>query len=280
MPEGDAVWRAARQLQDALAGRVLTDSDFRVPAYATLDLTGHTVDEVVSRGKHLLVRIGDTSVHSHLRMEGAWHVYRPGERWRRPAHQARIVLDNDVRQAVGFSLGALDVVQRGHEDDLVGHLGPDLLGSDWNAELAVERLASDPTRPLGLALLDQRNLAGIGNIYRSEVCYVRGLDPRRPVADVCDLGRLVEVARRMLYANRDHAAIVTTGNTRRGEQTWVYGRAGEPCRRCATTVERHHLGDGVDDLERSVYLCPVCQPPTPTRRDPSRARSSGARRAR
>jgi len=280
MPEGDAVWRTARQLHHALAGRVLTGSDFRVPTYATLDLTGYAVDEVVSRGKHILARIGDTTVHSHLKMEGVWHVYRPGERWRRPAHQARIVLSNNERQAVGFSLGALDVVPRAHEDDLVGHLGPDLLGSDWDADRAVSRLTSDPDRPVGLALLDQRNLAGIGNIYRSEVCFVRGVDPRVPVGDVRDLGRLVEVARRMLYANREHAAIVTTGNRRRGEQTWVYGRAGEPCRRCATTIERHHLGDGIDEPERSVYLCPVCQPPAPTRRDPSRARSSGARRAR
>lgn len=262
MPEGDAVWRTARQLHDALAGWVLTGSDFRVPTYATLDLSGLSVDEVVSRGKHLLVRIGATTVHSHLKMEGVWQVYRPGERWRRPAHQARIVLSTDTRQAVGFSLGALDVVPRDRESDLVGHLGPDLLGSDWNAERAVSALGSDPERPLGLALLDQRNLAGIGNIYRSEVCFVRGLDPRRPVAGVRDLGRLVEVARRMLYANREHAAIVTTGNLRRGEQTWVYGRAGEPCRRCGTTIERHYLGDGDSDLERSIYLCPTCQPPS------------------
>ena len=260
MPEGDAVWRTSRQLHEALAGRVLVGSDFRVPAYATLDLSASIVDEVASRGKHLLIRIGATTVHSHLKMEGAWHVYRPGGRWRRPAHQARVVLSNDVWQAVGFSLGALDVVPRDREDDLVGHLGPDLLGRDWDAERAVSALANDPERPLGLALLDQRNLAGIGNIYRSEVCFVRGVDPRGPVAGVRDLGRLVEVAQRMLYANREQAAIVTTGNRRRGEQTWVYGRAGQPCRRCATTVERHYLGDGVEDLERSVYLCPACQP--------------------
>lgn len=261
MPEGDAVWRTARRLHAALAGRELTGSDFRVPAYATLDLSGARVEEVVSRGKHLLARVGDLTVHSHLRMEGTWQVYRPGQRWRRPAHQARIVLTNDVRQAVGFSLGALDVVPRAREVELVGHLGPDLLGPDWDAERAVANLRSDPARPVGYALLDQRNLAGIGNVYRSEVCFVRGLDPRTPVADVPDLDRVVDLARRMLYANREGADITTTGNRRRGEQTWVYGRAGEACRRCGTRVERHYLGDGVDEPERSIYLCPVCQPP-------------------
>lgn len=259
MPEGDAVWRTARHLHRALAGTELTGSDFRVPAYATLDLRGHVVDEVVSRGKHLLMRIGPTTVHSHLRMEGTWQVYRPGERWRRPGHQARVVLSNASRQAVGFSLGALDVVPRTDEQDLVGHLGPDLLGSDWDAARAVTNLRSDQERPLGLALLDQRNLAGIGNIYRSELCFVRGLDPRERVATVADLGAVVATAHRMLLANREQAAIVTTGNRRRGEQTWVYGRAGEQCRRCGTPVERHYLGEGPDS-ERSVYLCPHCQP--------------------
>ena len=105
MPEGDTVWRTARRLHDALAGRALTRSDFRVPQWATLDLSGVTVDEAVSRGKHLFVRAGDVSLHTHLKMEGAWHVYPPGGRWRRPAHTARVVLENADHQAVGFSLG-------------------------------------------------------------------------------------------------------------------------------------------------------------------------------
>lgn len=259
MPEGDAVWRTARQLHEALAGRELTASDFRVPRYATLDLSGRVVDEVVSRGKHLLMRVGPHTVHSHLKMEGAWQVYLPGERWRRPGHQARIVLSNERRQAVGFSLGAVDVVDRAQEAELVGYLGPDLLGADWDAERAITNLTSDSERPIGLALLDQRNLAGIGNIYRSEVCFVRGVDPRTTVSSVRDLERLIDTARRMLYANREHDAIVTTGNRRRGEQTWVYGRAGEPCRRCDTRVVRAYLGDGPGQ-ERSIYLCPSCQP--------------------
>lgn len=259
VPEGDAVWRAATRLRDALAGTVLTRCDLRTPAYATVDLSGETVREVVSRGKHLLIRIGSTTLHSHLAMDGAWDIYRHGQRWRRPQHQARAILTTANWQAVGFSLGVLDVVPTAHEDSFVGHLGPDLLGEDWDPGRAVANLMTDPQRPVGLALLDQRNLAGIGNIYRSELCFVRGMDPRRPVESVDDLERLVRTASKMLRANLRHAAIVTTGNTRRGEQTWVYGRASEPCRRCGTTVVRAHLGDDAG-TERSIYLCPSCQP--------------------
>lgn len=259
MPEGDAVWRTAARLHDALAGAVLTHCDLRTPALATVDLSGEMVDGVVSRGKHLLMRIGDTTLHSHLKMEGGWHVHRPGSRWRRPSHQARAVLGNADWQAVGFSLGALDVVATEHEDSLVGHLGPDLLGPDWDPHRAVANLLADPTRPVGLGLIDQRNLAGIGNIYRSELCFVRGVDPRRNVELAGDLDQLVRTAAKMLRANLRQAAIVTTGNTRRGEQTWVYGRVGEPCRRCGTTVVRAHLGE-VAGENRSIYLCPSCQP--------------------
>ncbi|UYM04535.1 DNA-formamidopyrimidine glycosylase family protein [Solicola gregarius] len=258
MPEGDAVWRTAKRLNDAFADTALTECDLRVPRYATLDLSGETVSEVVSRGKHLLMRIGINTLHSHLKMEGAWQIYARGSRWRRPWHQARAVLSNERWQAVGFSLGALDVVPIEQERSLVGHLGPDLLGADWDPDRAVTNLRADPGRAIGLALLDQTNLAGIGNIYRSEVCFVRGVDPRRATGAVADLGRLVEVASTMLRANLDHAAIVTTGNLRRGQQTWAYGRAGEPCRRCRTTIVRDYLGDG-PDTERSIYVCPSCQ---------------------
>jgi endonuclease-8 len=129
------VWRSARHLHEALAGRALIRSDFRVPQFAAVDLTGHVVDEVVSRGKHILIRVGDTSIHSHLKMEGSWRLYRPGTPWRRPAFQARAVLENDEWQAVGFELGVLEVLPRERESDAVGHLGPDLLGA-WDARTA------------------------------------------------------------------------------------------------------------------------------------------------
>ncbi|HEY8282234.1 MAG TPA: DNA-formamidopyrimidine glycosylase family protein, partial [Leifsonia sp.] len=184
MPEGDTVWRTARRLDAALAGRVLTATDFRVPAYATVDLSGRRVDEVVSRGKHLLARIGDQTVHSHLKMEGSWELYEPGARWRHPAHQARAVLNTEEVSAVGFLLGILEVIPRDREEDTVGYLGPDLLSSGWDADEAVRRLAAHPEQPIAVALLDQRNLAGLGNEYVNELCFLRGVLPTRPAGEV------------------------------------------------------------------------------------------------
>jgi endonuclease-8 len=257
MPEGDTVYQTAARLRRALEGRVLKQSDFRVPAYATVDLSGRRVDEVVSRGKHLLIRVGDRSIHSHLKMEGSWEVYPPGGRWRHPAFQARAVLRTADAQAVGFLLGVLEVVPRSQEDAVVGHLGPDLLGPDWDAGEAVRRIQAHPETPIAVALLDQRNLAGVGNVYANEICFVRGALPTRPVGEV-DVPAAVELARRMLVANRDRAVRVTTGDTRRGQNTWVYGREGRPCRRCGTLIRRSELGR-TELEERVTYFCPVCQ---------------------
>ncbi len=258
MPEGDTVWRTASRLHSALSGRVLTRSDFRVPQWAELDLTGQRVVETVSRGKHLLTRLPDVTVHTHLKMEGSWHLYRLTSPWRSPAFQARLVLANETWQAVGFRLGAVDVVERSAEHTLVGHLGPDLLGPDWSLERAVERLTREPDRPVGEALLDQRNLAGIGNMYKAEVCFLLGLHPSTPVASVDVLPQLVDKARRLLVANKDRAAQTTTGNLRPGQQLWVYARRGQPCRRCGTKIRAEE--SGTDGLERASYWCPSCQP--------------------
>lgn len=259
MPEGDTVFRAAGRLHAALAGETLTATDFRVPRYATADFTGFTVDEVVPRGKHILIRLADHTIHSHLKMEGEWHIYDRGARWRKPGFQARVVLDTEQVQAVGFELGILEVLPRDREDDAVGHLGPDLLGPDWNPVRAAENLARDPQRPIGTALLDQRIMAGIGNVYRSELCFVRGVDPRVPVAAAGDPRAWVDLAYRMLTANRDRSVRVTTGDLRRGRNLWVYGRRGSPCRRCGTPIRSGDLGTATDP-ERVVYRCPRCQP--------------------
>ncbi|PCN47359.1 DNA glycosylase [Curtobacterium sp. 'Ferrero'] len=258
MPEGDTVYRAAHRLHAALAGKELTRSDFRVPAFATLDLVGRTVDEVVPRGKHLLHRIGDLTVHSHLKMEGRWDVYAPGERWRRPAHQARVVLDAADVSTVGFTLGILEVVPREEEPEVVGYLGPDLLGADWDADQALANLLRDPERPVGLALLDQRVLAGLGNVYRAELCFLRGALPTRPVGQVADPARMITMASRLITANRDRNARVTTGVDRPGRRLWVYGRAGKPCLRCGTPIRRGELGESELTL-RDTYWCPRCQ---------------------
>jgi endonuclease VIII len=258
VPEGDTVHRAAARLHSALAGKVLTRSDFRVPRFATSDLTGRTVDEVVARGKHILHRVGDVTIHSHLKMEGRWDVYEPGARWRRPAHQARAVLDATDVSTVGFTLGVLELVPRDEESEVVGHLGPDLLGRDWSAEVALANLTAAPDRPIGLALLDQRNLAGLGNVYRAELCFLRGVLPTRPVSEVHDLPRMVDLAERLIVANRDRNARVTTGVDRNGQRLWVYGRRGRPCLRCGTPIRQGELGD-TELTERVTYWCPRCQ---------------------
>jgi len=254
MPEGDTVWRVARSLDRALSRQALARTDFRVPQLATVDLSGREVVSTTARGKHLLTRIGsDHTLHTHLKMEGAWHLYRPGAPWKRPAHEARVVLEVADRVAVGFALGVVELLARAEEEAAVGHLGPDLLGADWDANLAVGRLLADPERPIGEALLDQRNLAGIGNIYRNELCFLAGVPPTAPVAAVPDLPRLVRRAKALLDANKERVEQTTTGDLRPGRRTYVYRQ--RVCRRCGTTVEV-----GADDRARATYRCPRCQP--------------------
>jgi len=259
VPEGDTVWLSAHNLNAALAGEVLTGFDLRVPKYATADLSGERVDEVVSRGKHLLMRIGDHTLHSHLKMEGSWHLYRPETPWRRPAFEARAVLATEPWQAVGFALGTTELVARDEEDSVVGHLGPDLLGADWDAAEAERRLLTEPQVPIFVAVQQQRNLAGIGNEYANELCFLRGLAPTRPVGEVEDLAGTVALAHRMLRANRQRSIRSTTGDLRPGRTSWVYGRGALPCRRCGTPILRGRLGP-TPLIQRDVYWCPRCQP--------------------
>ncbi|MEI7032958.1 Fpg/Nei family DNA glycosylase [Streptomyces pratensis] len=214
MPEGDTVLQTAARLHAALAGRVLTRTDLRVPRYATADLTGRSVLDVTARGKHLLARIeGGLTLHSHLRMDGAWRVYSPQERWRGgPGHQIRAILANADKTAVGYRLPVLELLRTSEESRAVGHLGPDLLGPDWDPGIALTRLHADPDRPLGEALLDQRNLAGIGNVYKCELCFLARVTPWLPVGALPEdvLPRLVTLAERLLHANRDRPTRTTT----------------------------------------------------------------------
>lgn len=263
MPEGDTVHRAASALDRALTGHRLTVSDFRVPAFATVDLTGGTVVRTLARGKHLLTRIDHDrawTLHTHLKMEGSWHIYAAGDKWRRPSPQVRVVLGIEGRSAVGFSLGIVEVVPRQEEASLTAHLGPDLLGPDWDLDKALARLRSEPERPVGQALLDQRNLAGIGNMYMAELCFTSGVHPVTAVSRVADLPRLVRRARLMLEANKERAIQSTTGDLRPGERLWVYRRDKSPCRRCGTPILVDMLGE--PGLERAAYWCPSCQPVT------------------
>jgi endonuclease-8 len=262
MPEGDTVWLTAKRLHQALAGRALTVFDLRVPQLATVDLRGATVTEVVPRGKHLLTRLDDGhTLHSHLKMDGSWYLSAAGTRPRRfPEHFIRAQLGNAEWLASGYRVHDLRIVATAAEAELVGHLGPDLLGPDWDVEVAVERLLAAPTVPVGEALLDQRNLSGIGNLYKSEVLFVERVDPWTPVGDVADLARLVGTAQRLMWANRDHPEQSTTGLLARGQQHWVYERAGQACLRCRTTIRRAEQGR--PPWQRSTYWCPTCQAAT------------------
>ncbi|KNE79975.1 MULTISPECIES: Fpg/Nei family DNA glycosylase [Streptomyces] len=260
MPEGDTVWRTARRLHEALAGDRLVRCDLRVPKLATADLSGRRVLEVVPRGKHLLSRFeGGLTLHSHLRMDGAWRVFAAGERPRGgPDHEIRAILGTAARTAVGYRLPVLDLLRTGDEDTVVGHLGPDPLGPGWDPEEARRRLLADPARPLGEALLDQRNLAGLGNVYKSELCFMLRLSPWLPVGEVPSPARPIALAAKLLDLNKARASRVTTADPRRDRRLWVYGRAGRPCLRCGTPVRT--AGQGEPGRERDTYWCPRCQP--------------------
>ncbi|HEX3929095.1 MAG TPA: DNA-formamidopyrimidine glycosylase family protein [Nocardioides sp.] len=262
MPEGDTVWRAARLLDRALSGRTLTLTDVRVPAYAAWDLSGGVVAETLSRGKHLLTRIDAErgwTLHTHLKMEGGWRVVAPGQRWPRPAHTARVVLATPEVVAIGFQLGLVEILAREEESRVVGHLGPDLLGPGWDPAEAVRRLLEQRDRPVKEALLDQTRLAGIGNMYANELCFLVGVDPLTPLDRIPDLHRLVVLAHELLEANRRRAVQSTTGDLRRGQNTWVYGRRGRRCRRCGTPIVETAIGDA--GRARVTFHCPQCQRP-------------------
>lgn len=263
MPEGDAVFRTARRLDRALRGQALVATDFRVPQLATVDLAGARVEMTTTHGKHLLTRLvrGEErwTLHTHLKMEGTWRVFEPGRRWSRPAHEARVVLRTGRLSAVGFALGVVELLPSEQEDTVVGHLGPDLLDPAWGPTLeaeALRRLAEDPHRLLGAALLDQTRLAGIGTIYLAESCFLTGAHPLSAVGEVRDLARVVRKAHQLLAFGAAHSRPVFTGD--RNEPTWVYGRTGRRCRRCGTVIEAGQLGDA--GRERTTYWCPRCQP--------------------
>jgi endonuclease-8 len=214
-----------------------------------VDLTGQMVDEVLSRGKHLFIRAGAASIHSHLKMDGAWVIGRV----RVAPHKVRIVLETADSRASGVDLGVLEVLERACDMDAVAHLGPDLLGDDWSASIAAANLMADPDRPLAETLLDQRVMAGVGNVFANELCFVFGLRPRTAVGEVADPLRLATRAQQMLWTNRLRMNRTTTGNTRPGQDVWVYGRAGLGCRRCGTLIDTDNTGD------RVTYWCPACQ---------------------
>ncbi len=268
MPEGDSVFQAAQRLHRALSGRVLVVADLRWPSLATVDLVGDRTLEVVSVGKHLLHRLeSGSTLHSHLKMEGRWRIHPVGAgRWEGPDVRAVLATSTDV--AVGTRLGMLDLVATRDEHTLIGHLGPDILGPSWDSSVAVANLAAHPTTSMGAALLDQRNLAGLGTVYVAETLFLQRLSPWTPVGEVGAelLAGTVARAHRLLTANRDDHRRTITGSRVEGQQDYVHGRSGLPCRRCGTTVEVAPL----DETGRVVFFCRTCQkgpfpPPRPQR---------------
>ena len=285
MPEGDTVARQCRILDDALSGAVLTRCDVRVPRAATTALADWSVAEVRPRGKHLLIRLlppapgpPPLTLHSHLMMDGIWHV--DGRALRssdtsagpRSPDTIRILLEarhQDGREvrAVAYDVKQVRVLRTADEEQWLGSLGPDLLDPAWDEDpslraRALANLAAEPERPFGLALLDQHVLAGIGNIYRSELCFLRRLHPAAPVAAEQDPGALVDLAHRLLVLNRDREVRVTTGGMLgRDGDLWVYGRGGKQCRRCRTRIQRGELAEPrLEGTEaRVLWFCPRCQ---------------------
>ena len=264
MPEGDTIFRAARSLQTALAGKKVTGWRSPLPAFARADFTGKRIDKVEAHGKSMLIRFDDGSaVHSHMRMTGSWHIYRPGERWRKPAHYARLVLETSDYVAVCFSAPVVELLQPGRVDghEAVARLGPDLLKDDFDADEALRRLRERNPTPLGEAIMIQRALAGIGNVYKSESLFIDRLDPFQPVSafDDATLHKLIATARKLMMQNLDGFPRTTTRppsmSMQRGPRAWVYGRRGDPCLVCGARIDMRRQGTAA----RSTYYCPSCQ---------------------
>jgi formamidopyrimidine-DNA glycosylase len=252
-------------MEAALVGRTVVRSDFRVPQHATADLSGRTVLSFTSHGKHMLTRFsGDVTLHTHFEMDGAWELVGAGKRLPRVFDDdIRLVLTTDGPTAYALRMPVLELIATTDEPRVVGHLGPDILGEHWDEDEAVRRLAADPDRPVIEALHDQKNLAGIGNLWANETCFLRGVSPWTPVRDV-DLRAAVRLAQRMMRHSLTHPGQVTTGDTRRGHTHWVYGRAGRPCRRCGTPVQFRDSVTG-QPYARETWWCPTCQPgPSPS----------------
>ena len=283
MPEGDSVLQLSERMQ-WMSGRTITRSDIRVPRFATENLAGRTVTDVWPYGKHLFIDFSGRVLHTHLKMEGVWSIHTAGTRWRRPGHTARTVLrfapqhtGGPEIEVVGHSLGFVRLFDRSDYDQVVGHLGPDILAPDWadatsglsHRDEALQRILARPERTIGAALLDQRNVAGIGNEYRAEVCFLAGVDPRRPTGEgegaEETAAHLLDLSRKVMWENRMEPQRLFTGDRRPGMGNYVFGRAEKACRRCGTPILKSFLG-GVDadgdegELERVIWWCPVCQP--------------------
>ena len=275
MPEGDTIWRTARTLQRAIGGRVVTRFETVLVKLARVDedtpLAGRSVESVESKGKWLLIRFsGGLILLTHMLMSGSWHIYRPGERWQRPRSEMRIVIETAEMVAVAFSVPVAEFHTEASlaRRDGFRTLGPRVLEEDFDAAQAIANLRSAPEMEIGVALMTQRLVAGLGNVFKSEVCFAAGVNPFRKVASVTDaeMSAMMAASVKLMKANitADAGPAIatyfglrrTTGRSDPEESLWVYHRTGLPCRKCGTPVEwRKHAADA-----RSSFWCPHCQP--------------------
>jgi endonuclease-8 len=260
VPEGDTLWRAASRLHAALAGHPVTRLASPLPEVAAgarrYGIVGRPVVAVEARGKHLMMRFERAALRSHMGMTGSWHLYRPGSRWRNPPQHARVVVETASAVAVCFTPRVVEWVSAGSEPThpSLSRLGPDVVAPEFDAASARQRLASDPESEIGVALLDQRLVSGIGNIYKSESLFRTGVSPFARVRDLepPTLDRILATARRLMRRSVASQA----GGTAARERPWVYRREGQPCRRCGTLIRMRRQGEQA----RSSYWCPHCQP--------------------
>ncbi len=263
MPEGDSVYLLRGRLDRAIRGRDVVEGEVRSGNAAGMSLAGLRVLEHDSHGKHLLTRLsGDATLHTHLRMQGSWTITRPGRALpTRAREKARVRMRlDDGREVWGLDLPVVELVPTARERDVVGFLGPDPLRDDWDPVEAVRRLRAAPRRPFVAALLDQRQMAGLGNLWVNELAFLRGIHPFAPIG-ATDLEALVATAARCLRISATVPGMyqVTTGDRRKGASHWVVGRAGRPCLRCGTRVRvRDEVAD--DPEQRRTWWCPRCQP--------------------
>jgi endonuclease-8 len=273
MPEGDTIFRAARTLHKALGGKQVTRFESVFPKLNRVDedhpIAGRTVESVEARGKHLLMNLsGGLTLRTHMRMSGSWHIYRPGEAWQRARSSSRIVLETADFVAVAFTVNEAEWIEaKDLARSKLARLGPDVLGEEFDPAAAVSSMQLHPDDPICDVLLDQRALAGIGNVYKSELLFLAKVHPLTPTGALAPevLRELAELARVHLLANVQPAAAGaittyrgmrrTTGRSDPSERLWVYGRSNQPCRRCGTPISSNKIGRHV----RTTFHCPNCQ---------------------
>jgi endonuclease VIII len=268
VPEGDTIYRAARTLNQALGGRVVTHFETALAPLARVDdqqrIKGRTIERVIAAGKHLIIDFsGGLHLRTHMRMNGSWHIYRTGERWKRPRSDMRIVIKTDEFVAVGFNIPVAefhDDRSLARQEDL-RRIGPDLLGA-FDAHEAFQRIRARRDAEIADVLLNQRVIAGIGNVFKSEVLFICNVNPFTQVSEISDakIIEIIQTSERLLRHNvdSDTPSRRTTGSMNRSELLWVYGHGGEPCRRCGTLIEYRKQGADA----RGTYWCPRCQKAT------------------